>query len=56
MGYGGAAAMRTSDGGVALPQAALRLLGVLWSVAASRLFAAVLLGCCGRILVIMLFA
>ena len=43
-GSGGAAAMRPLDGGVALPQAALRLLGVLWSVAASRLFAAVPLG------------
>ena len=39
---GSAAAMRPLDGGVALPQAALRLLGVLWSVAASRL-----LLCCG---------
>ena len=52
----GAAAMRPSGVGTVSPQAALRLLGVLWSVAASRLFAAVLLGCCGRILVIMLFA
>lgn len=40
MGYGSATAMRPLGAGVTLPQAALRLLGVLWSGAAPRLFAA----------------